>query len=294
MGNKQHIIIIGAARSGTKFLRDIFTESQECSLVPYDVNYIWRYGNEDIKHDQLSPEMCNDKIRDFIINNLEKIASRNSNKNKALFIIEKTVANTIRVPYIETVLNKPKYIHLVRDGRDVVESSSRMWGEKTNYKYLFKKLKYFPIANYRYAIEFLKNLFKKIVKKNAKEFVWGVKYPDIYSDIKTNSIVEICSKQWKSSVISAQADLNKIDNDRVYTIRYEDLVSDPKYIEDICSFIGIKDNQPIVDEYIRKVRKDNVNKWEKMNNKDIDSMLNIINETLTPLDYTGDNKEKIK
>ena len=42
----QIVIIIGAARSGTKYLRDVLATAPNAARVPYDINYIWRYGSE--------------------------------------------------------------------------------------------------------------------------------------------------------------------------------------------------------------------------------------------------------
>ena len=47
------IVIIAAARSGTKMLRHILDASQEISSYPYDANYIWKYGNFQLNHDEI-------------------------------------------------------------------------------------------------------------------------------------------------------------------------------------------------------------------------------------------------
>ena len=52
------IILLGAARSGTKLLRDVIATHPNIGKVPYDINYIWRLGNEFIPHDELEPEQA--------------------------------------------------------------------------------------------------------------------------------------------------------------------------------------------------------------------------------------------
>jgi hypothetical protein len=47
------VFVIGAARSGTKFLRDVIGASPYAAVVPYDVNYVWRGGNEGFPDDAL-------------------------------------------------------------------------------------------------------------------------------------------------------------------------------------------------------------------------------------------------
>ena len=81
LDNMQPIIILGAGRSGTKFFRDVLLHSQETCAVPYDVNFIWRYGNESCEHDELSVDMATEPIKKYIrgsINNMAKKQNSNS------------------------------------------------------------------------------------------------------------------------------------------------------------------------------------------------------------------------
>src|SRR2546430_7511188 len=58
----QPVIVIGAARSGTKLLRDCLGTADEFAVVPYDINYLWRLGNEQFPNDELTPEQLTPKI----------------------------------------------------------------------------------------------------------------------------------------------------------------------------------------------------------------------------------------
>ena len=60
------IFIIGAARSGTKFLRDCLLGDPRICAVPYDVNYIWRYGAATGSDDVLTPEGLDPRRSGFI------------------------------------------------------------------------------------------------------------------------------------------------------------------------------------------------------------------------------------
>ena len=82
------IFIIGAARSGTKFLRALLAESPSLVAVPYDISFVWRYGNEAHPDDCLPRVLATTKTKAFIRHNLIKMAGiTRHNKNK--FIIEK-------------------------------------------------------------------------------------------------------------------------------------------------------------------------------------------------------------
>ena len=49
------VIVIGAARSGTKVLRDLIASHPRFRAVPYDVNYLWRMGTESVPYDDRDP-----------------------------------------------------------------------------------------------------------------------------------------------------------------------------------------------------------------------------------------------
>ena len=49
------VIILGAARSGTKILRDTIAAHPSLVSIPYDISFVWKYGVYHIKHDELSP-----------------------------------------------------------------------------------------------------------------------------------------------------------------------------------------------------------------------------------------------
>ena len=47
------VVLLGAARSGTKLVRDSLALDAHIARVPYDINYVWRFGNEELDHDEL-------------------------------------------------------------------------------------------------------------------------------------------------------------------------------------------------------------------------------------------------
>ncbi len=54
LGNMSDVVIvIGAARSGTKVLREMLAASPNVAAVSFDVNFIWRTGNEGEANDVL-------------------------------------------------------------------------------------------------------------------------------------------------------------------------------------------------------------------------------------------------
>ena len=120
------VIILGAARSGTRLLRSLVASGEQHAEVPYDVNYIWRFGNESCPDDCLAASTVNDQLRAFVHRRLAKCAHAKPDQP----IVEKTVSNVLRIPFVQSIYPEAKYVFLMRNGRDVIESAYRCWQQQ--------------------------------------------------------------------------------------------------------------------------------------------------------------------
>ena len=252
--------IIGAPRSGTKYLRDLICSSERCSSIPYDINFFWRHHREKYFHDDITYLDIDEDQVGWIRSNLPKIFNKTSTKS---FLFEKTVSNTLRIPLLDYCFPNSKFIHLVRDGREVTESLIRMWQEPTDYLYLLKKLKYFPAKNYMYAFWFLKEKIRSLTSNRFS--TWGPRYNSICDDMLNDPLHLICAKQWYHCVTKASEDLAVISKDRVFTIHYNELISSYSKVEHLCSFIGVGKSE-LKKYWSRSIKNNNRNKW--LNNLD--------------------------
>ena len=64
--NYTPIFLIGAARSGTKILRDTISTHPDIERIGYDINFIWKRYNENIEHDELESKHFKPKFKKFI------------------------------------------------------------------------------------------------------------------------------------------------------------------------------------------------------------------------------------
>ena len=232
----QPLILIGAARSGTKFLRDLIARHPDVSKVPYDINYVWRLGNERVPHDELSPAWLTSEIRDRIRRRFE--ASRDG----APFLIEKTVSNCLRVPYVQAVFPEALFIHLVRDGVDVVESAYRQWMASPEWGYILKKTLSFPLREAPgYGLSYATTTLYNLVAPNQGRLgTWGPRYQGIDEDVATLDLLAVCGIQWMRSVQKALDDLSGMPIGRVLMVRYEEVVREPrKHLELVADFCSI-------------------------------------------------------
>jgi hypothetical protein len=273
------VIIIGAARSGTKFLRDTLGTSQDAMAIPYDISYVWRYRNESWPDDALAVEACTEAARSYI---RRYILGQGGD---CPVVLEKTVANCLRVPFVAKVFPEAKFIHLMRDGRDVVASSMRQWQSPVDWRYSLKKARQFPIRNFRYAAWYVGNRLRRLGTRSTRS-VWGPRYPGIDDDVATKELAEVCAIQWAKCVDTATRDLQYVPVERVLSVRYEDLVSDESTWRELCEFCGLSDAQAVLVELEKTIRPDTIGKWRNALQPDeLDKVLPIILPTLTQHGY---------
>jgi len=239
----QPIFLIAAARSGTKLLRDVIAEHSEVDKVPFDINYIWRIGNEDVADDELQQSHLTPQIRERI---KEHIGQYHKDGH---MLIEKTVSNCIRIPFVDSIYPRAKYIHLIRQGEDVVESAYRQWNAGPDWRYILRKAKAFPLlAAPKYAIRYAINTFGRFIgSKSMKPAIWGPAYAGIHEDLEKLDLWQVCAIQWSKSIMKAINSFSKLSSERVFSIRYEEFVQQPEHwLAGIAEFLSV-DPKPYYD-----------------------------------------------
>ena len=277
--------ILGAARSGTKLLRDLLACSDEIATIPYDVGYVWLQGNEFFTSDELTPEMASDRIRRKIRKTLPTLVAKGSSP-EAKILLEKSVPNALRAGFLHAVYPEARFIHLVRDGRAVTESAYRQWKAPAEREYLLKKLKYFPLSNYRYAAWYLLNMLKGRFGSGRGQHIWGPRYSGIEEDLRRDTLELVCARQWRRCVEASREQTRAFDSDRVLEIRYEDFVDSPEVLREVCRFLRLDNPDPVLEAYFRRVTPENLDKWKAWSAQvDFDAVMREIEPLLRELGY---------
>ena len=246
------LFIIGAGRSGTNMLRDAICSLDQFNTWPCDeINYIWRHGNVKKEDDRFIADQINPSVKKYI----QKQFDRLEKKYKTEFIVEKTCANTLKIPFINEIFPQAKYIFIVRDGKDVAASAKKRWKASLEIKYISKKAKFVPVTDLPYyGFRYLNNRLKKIFSKDQQLAFWGPIYPGMKDDLKKRTLAEVCAKQWKTCVETAYADLKHLEDDQVFFLKYEDFVQNPEdKINDILDFLGISLSQDKIAQSVKQV-----------------------------------------
>ena len=274
------IIIIGAARSGTKFLRDCLKGDPRVCVVSYDVNYIWRFGQPMSADDVLSPSALSERQVAFI----RKALTKQAGLAPGGILVEKTVSNTLRVPFVNTVFPDARFVHLLRDGRDVAASAMKEWSAPPDYGRLRQKLRRVPIASLPYLLWYARHSLFGTARARGQVSIWGPRYPGIEADVESRSLAEVCAIQWRESVETARRDLGALPADRAFEIRYEDLVCDDTAIRRLAEGLGL-DSEAVAKTFsdtVRPIRSRPLTEEARATQADIDA---VLNDTLRTLGY---------
>ena len=277
------VILAGAGRSGTTILKDVLSKHKDIDSFEFEMNSLWKMGNEKIEHDRLSINnlMTSDR------KNIKKFISRASANNGKKIFIDKTVANVMRLHFISELLPESKIIYLERDGRAVAVSASKRWEAKEKNVYYIRKILAMPL-NAKISIIFskLKSLLN-IFDNKVHEPTWGALWPDYEISIKDKTTIEKCALQWNESVLMARSDLSLIDNKRYIKVRYENILADPSQeIKKIIEFLEL-DFYPSFQDYLSNIfHQEKGEAWKRnINNNDIKKIEAIQKSTLLDLGY---------
>lgn len=256
------VIILGAGRSGTNMLRDVLVQFPGFGTWPCDeINYIWRHGNVREPTDELTVEHARPEVVRYIRGAFRDIAKA----QRAEVVVEKTCANTLRVPFVDAVLPKARFIHIVRDGYDVVASAMKRWTAGLDVAYVARKARYVPFSDVPfYAMRYLSDRLHRFRSHERRLRAWGPRFQGMQEALKTRSLPEVCALQWSACVEKATTDLAALDPNRVFTVRYEAFVQDPEaHVEAIAAFLGLTVNEINIPTLVQNVSARSIGKGRR-------------------------------
>ena len=258
MHNK--VIIIGAARSGTNMLRDALVKFQSCDTWDCDeINYIWRYGNRNYPNDELTSNDANAKAISYINRAFDRCAKQ----KECEYLVEKTCANSLRVSFVDKVVENALYLNIVRDGSDVVSSAFDRWTANVDAGYFAKKAKYVPLGDLPfYLSRYASHRLQRIFREDNSLPSWGPVYNGMMEDVENLTVPEVCALQWKNCVEHSAVQLSQSKNP-VLTIVYEDFVREPlTSMNNILDFIGLSVNEQDLGDAVSNISGESVGKGE--------------------------------
>lgn len=291
MTEARPVILLGAARSGTKFLRDLLATPARFRRVPYDANYVWRFGNSSAASDILDGASLSSSNQKAISESLWKIACAGGlPRGPDDVLVEKTVSSSLRPDFARAVFPNARFVVLIRDGRDVVESTYRMWQAPPDRGALMQKLATLPLRALPYAAWFGSNLIAgRMMGRGAG--VWGVRYPNIDADLAQYGLEYVCAQQWRQCVSASMDFVARMCSDTVMCVRYEDLVRDESQIETLAAFVGMNaDEAATVVSAWQDTRRQGNSRWSTGFDSEQRAVVQgVISEVMADLGYSFDS-----
>ena len=280
---RKPVVIIGAPRSGTNMLRDVLCRLPGYTTWPCDeINYIWRHGNVRFPSDEFTAEMARPAVAEYIRAAFRKRAQSGD------VVVEKTCANSLRVPFVDAVIPDAHYVFIVRDGLDVVASAMKRWTAELDFGYLARKARFVPVSDLPYyGSRYLMNRLYRLFSGNQRLAFWGPQLAGMQEILQRHSLEQVCALQWKRCVdLAANAFAGSTGN-RAVSVRYENFAADPgAELERILVFLGESFERDDISFATSIVRSSSLGKGRRELPRDVhDQTFPLIADTLSAHGY---------
>lgn len=279
------IIIIGAPRSGTNMLRDILTSFEGVATWPCDeINYIWRHGNVRYPSDQLPVGNSTLSIRNYIKQRFSQIQK----KYNAQYIVEKTCANSLRVPFVDEVFPNAKYIFIYRDGIDATGSAKERWTAELDIPYILEKVKFVPKMDLPYyGLRYLWARIYRLFSSEKRLAYWGPALDQMQSLLQKHTLNEVCALQWQRCIDKSEQAFASMSADKVVRVRYENFVREPLVeLSRILEFMGLDIQPDKLAQAVEGVSSHSVGKGRKaLGKEEVENLEELVGNTLKRYDY---------
>lgn len=274
MKQQQNVIVLGAARSGTKLMRGLIADLTGYRMVPWDVNYLWRFGNESYVDDALPAAAATTKAKTFIKRQINRHAG---NPNADIPFVEKTVGNVLRIPFVHSIFSDARFVHVIRDGRDVTESAARCWRDPPTAAYMLQKLKSFPwLACGGYGGSYAYRVFMRRLGLARHLASWGPRYPGIDEDVRQRSLIEVCALQWRACVEAYESARQQFRDGQILELRYEDLAREPDtLVVRLADFLQVDVDRQAADKFKSGITAANIGKYGMLAADELQTVLEI-------------------
>lgn len=279
------VIIVGAPRSGTNMLRDVLTSFDGVCTWPCDeINYIWRHGNVRYPSDEIPAQRATPAIKNYIRQRFSDIRQQYN----ADIVVEKTCANSLRVPFVDAVLPDAKYIFIYRDGIDATGSAKERWTAKLDIPYILEKVRFVPKTDLPYyGLRYFWARVYRFISREKRLAFWGPALDGMQSVLQNHTLNEVCALQWQRCVDNAEKAFSDMPADKVVRVRYEDFVRQPvEELSRILEFVGKEVEPEKIARAVEGVSPRSLGKGRKaLGEQEVANLEALVGETLKRYDY---------
>jgi hypothetical protein len=279
------VVIVGAPRSGTNMLRDVLCRLNGVATWPCDeINYIWRHGNLRYPSDELPESLARESVKRYVRRQFDWVIRRYD----ASVVVEKTTANSLRVPFVDAVVPDARYVFIRRDGLDAVGSAIKRWKAPLDIPYLARKARFVPPADLPYyAACYLSSHAYRLVSREKRVAFWGPRLDRMNELLAKHPLDEICALQWQRCVERSAEAFDQMDSSRWIEVGYESFVNQPEeQLHRITAFAGIEASDDQVGAAVTGVRADSVGKGrESLDDEAVERLRDLVGTTLNRFNH---------
>ena len=209
--------LVGCARSGTSILGEAIAEHPQVTYL-FEVSSIWNDLVPDRPDHRLSrPDATADVARAIypaLASARDEARGRSAGGN---LLLEKNPKHVIRIPFLDALFPRAKFLHIVRDARDTVASLMfRNRGDRWGH---------LEIPGWR----------------------------DLLARYPADNHIR-CAHQWRVAVSTARSDAEGLAPERYSEVRYEDLLKDPhETMRQVLEFLELPPH-PAVEAFLSKIQ----------------------------------------
>ena len=211
-----------------------------------------------------------------------------SEKYKSEIIIEKTCANSLRVPFVNTVLPDAKYIFIYRDGIDATGSAKVRWTAQLDILYILQKVKFVPKFDLiYYAIRYCWSRLYRLISREKRLAFWGPTLNNMQEILRSHTLNEVCALQWQQCVDRAEEAFSLMPENKVVRVRYEDFVQQPAVeLTKILEFLGKEIEAEKIEDAVKGVSSKSLGKGRKsLGEEEVANLEKQIGSTLKRYGY---------
>ena len=279
------LLIIGTHRSGTTFLASVIGRHPDIALAE-EPRHIWAWGHNFNKDDVLTSRDATPRISRHIRKAFAKFLSQSGKPRLA----EKTPSNCLRLPFIEAIYPDARYLHIYRDGRAVVRSTSEMNTRRPDFIWIARRL--LGTAPWEWPA-FIPRATRTLGRHlmGRKMTYWGPCPRGWKSWVDAGDPQPvILAKQWRYTIepVLDFRDENQTKlNGRWMDLRYEDFMANPaERTRDILRFADLPEDETVIRYVTETVDPSRQEKWKKeLQSGDLDNIRPILEPTLERLGY---------
>jgi hypothetical protein len=296
--------IIGSPRSGTTVLAEILGRSPDIAQW-YEPYFIWDRHLPGQPTDVRGAEAVTAAVYRYVRREFA-IYQRKSGKE---WIVDKSPEHSFQIPFVNRIFPGAKWIHLLRDGRDVTLSIHKEWRRR---RHIVHSKDYAALARtamvmlrrqpfIRYKIKALAHELRGRSFRNPNTWLnktkwrgepgWGPRFPGWAAMISKVPPLEFNAYQWLRTIERITDDAGHIASERRLEIRYEQLLADPKgVLQTLFAFLGLA---PPAGFYraMPPLRRHNTQKWRReFSRTQREQISPILTPKLLELGYETDPK----